>query len=420
MALLGTHKNRYNKKLARIRFAGALNRAEAITRVLQCQLALGCLSARQARACFQEPIEAEAVPFLGWDERLATCQAAIEQIEADEWHRKLAWHDLSSCDEKSHMSFHYWRWHGFLVRYAVATPRDARSSCAPPLVCVHGFGASAQQWDDLMEHMAERGHVSFAMDMLGFGHARKPPLTYTQYLWEQLVVDFVKQVVRRPAYIAGNSIGGYTAMSAAASLGKQSCAGLILLNSAGRMLTPSEEAAERLERGGRTLRQAMSEDGARILQPLNAPPKWLLELGGRALFAYLQPNISSICRQVYPNRPEMVDEFLTSNILRDSNDPGAINVLISGAKLPTPITKNELLERYGGRVLVCTGMNDPLGGGQARKRFEIYKAIYSTSSGSPHIPSGEIVAVALEAGHCPHDETPDAVADAVSSFMARV
>ena len=402
--------------MARVLAAKALNRAEPITRVLQTQLAFGTISAREVRAALRAPIERELVPLLSWDESLATLEASVQQVEANEWHRRLAWHDLlqDSTGSTSRVKVHYWKWHGFYVRYTTIEPEAGRqSSSSAPVVCVHGFGASARQWDDLMEELATKGHTCYAVDLIGFGHAQKPPISYTQYLWEQLVCDFVKQVVCQPSYLAGNSIGGYTAMSAAASLGKKTCVGVILLNSAGRLITREEEAAERASRGGRTLAVAMAEDGADILEPLKPPPSWLLTAGGRALFAYLQPNIARICRQVYPNNPDAVDDSLTKNILRDSNDPGAVNVLTSGAKLPTPITKNELMEGYGGRVLVATGMNDPLGGGQAAKRYGMYLEVASEENGS-------LVRVPLEAGHCPHDEAPQEVAEAIHSFIRKV
>ena len=65
----------------------------------------------------------------------------------------------------------------------------------------------------------------------------------------------------------------------------------------------------------------------------------------------LQPNIAPICRYVYPNNPDAVDADLAEGILRDSEDPGAVNVLTSGSKLPTPISVNELFEQS--RKTVC-------------------------------------------------------------------
>ena len=60
--------------------------------------------------------------------------------------------------------------------------------------------------------------------------------------------------------------------------------------------------------------------------------------------ALLQLQIQSICKNLYPTNPDAVDNNLCSGILRgDSLDPGAINVMISGSKLPPPRTVNELL-----------------------------------------------------------------------------
>ena len=58
---------------------------------------------------------------------------------------------------------------------------------------------------------------------------------------------------------------------------------------------------------------------------------------------YLRPRIQSICKNLYPTNPDAVDDILCGGILRDSLDSGAINVMISGSKLPPPRTANELL-----------------------------------------------------------------------------
>ena len=49
------------------------------------------------------------------------------------------------------------------------------------------------------------------------------------------VRDFALEVVRSPFFIAGNSIGGFTAMSVAADV-KPLCQGLVLVNTAGRVV----------------------------------------------------------------------------------------------------------------------------------------------------------------------------------------
>ena len=146
---------------------------------------------------------------------------------------------------------------GHNVRYAVSRV-DARGAKeegkegageedeVPTLLLVHGFGASSDQWSKCFEALSEltitdkklqNGFRVFALDLLGFGHSEKPSVTYTQYLWQDQVRDFALEVVKSPFFIAGNSIGGFTAASVAADIGPM-CQGLILVNTAGKVVSP--------------------------------------------------------------------------------------------------------------------------------------------------------------------------------------
>jgi pimeloyl-ACP methyl ester carboxylesterase len=142
------------------------------------------------------------------------------------------------------------------------------------IVFVHGFGASGSQWSKAIKSLSKYlpkeliGNETYevvAPDLLGFGESEKPQLSYTQYLWESYVSSFVKEISVREkrwdAYIiGGNSIGGYTAMgvaaddtvpisdaiagvnavSASGAPGTSRCTGLVLMNSAGRILNREE------------------------------------------------------------------------------------------------------------------------------------------------------------------------------------
>ena len=107
--------------------------------------------------------------------------------------------------------------------------------------------------------------------------------------------------------------------------------------------------------------------------------------------------------QVYPAEPSQVDARLASDILRDSLDPGALNVMASGAKLPPPRTLNELFVEYAGPVLVLQGVQDPLNDAKAR------------ADGMERIGAK---VVPLAAGHCPHDEKPTEVGRCLEEFAA--
>jgi pimeloyl-ACP methyl ester carboxylesterase len=159
--------------------------------------------------------------------------------------------------------------------------------------------------------------------------------------------------------------------------------------------------------GGRGLRNSMLQDGLKSKQ---APPNWALDLFGRVIILALRPYVEQACRFVYPKRPQEVDKRLVDNIVRDSKDPGGYSVIAAGAKLPTPITKNELLHAFGKPLLVAQGLNDPLGGGIAKQRYALYTHAH------PH--PDKVLLVGLDAGHCPQHELANEVAAEIKKFMA--
>lgn len=119
------------------------------------------------------------------------------------------------------MEQQYLRWQGWLVRYALGGSGDA---AAPTALLVHGFGASSDQWDRFFEQFspspsssggdvagdaaAAQGVRLLALDLVGFGHSAKPPLSFSQYSWADCARDVALRVGGGPFFIAGNSIGG--------------------------------------------------------------------------------------------------------------------------------------------------------------------------------------------------------------------
>jgi pimeloyl-ACP methyl ester carboxylesterase len=138
----------------------------------------------------------------------------------------------------------FYRWRGYLTRYVEAGDTPA-TRLKPAVVLVHGFGASAQHWNRPIALLAPNFHC-FAFCNIGFGRAEKPPFVYTQHLWELFLASFVRDVVRRKSFVAGNSIGGYLAAAFACDAASDLCAGLALVNSAGTICS-AEEFAERQE-----------------------------------------------------------------------------------------------------------------------------------------------------------------------------
>ena len=125
-----------------------------------------------------------------------------------------------------------WSHLGHAVHTVQQHPDQDRSD-RPALLLVHGFGASTDHWRYNIPVLSE-SHSVYALDLLGFGRSAKPgDLSYGGALWRDQLVDYVREVIGRPTVIAGNSLGGFAALAAGAAL-KQDCAGVVLLNAAGK------------------------------------------------------------------------------------------------------------------------------------------------------------------------------------------
>ena len=73
-----------------------------------------------------------------------------------------------------------------------------------PLVLLHSFGPghSGEEWRQAAEILARR-HAVYVPDLLGWGRSDKPRMDYDGELYIRLVLDFLEDVVRRPAALVG-------------------------------------------------------------------------------------------------------------------------------------------------------------------------------------------------------------------------
>jgi len=268
---------------------------------------------------------------------------------------------------------------------------------SPAVLLVHGFGASTDHWRYNIPVLAQSYEVH-AIDLLGFGRSAKPSeLEYGGELWKEQVVAYVKDRIRKPTVIVGNSLGGYAALAAAAALEAES-AGVVLLNAAGYF--SDEKFASKPNDLGSRIRKMIGIGLSRDLLV-----KWLVyPLMQRLIFENLRrPGvIKSTLQQVYID-PTNVDDYLIESIRRPSLDPGAFQVFrkvfqARGLK-GKPI--DELFKELQAPLLLLWGDSDPwLRNAKAKQdKFRVFAQKASL----------EVKEVLLKAGHCPHDEVPDRV-----------
>ena len=336
-------------------------------------------------------------------ERPLVCRLRTEAVRKD-WHSFVSRSALRLYGEDRpdlEWRYSYSRFKGHLTREAAMGPEPSPGQ--PWIVFVHGFGGSLEQSTQLAKALLRRNprlRIS-ALDLMGFGHSEKIPVSINQYFWRDQVVRFLETSTINSAtadgqssvILMGNSIGGFIAAAAASHLSETRnarvrCDGLVLCNSAGQI-------------NGGGLEDA---DIDALFPPYTGPAGELLRLFGRGVFSLLQPRIQQTCEWLYPTNPSPVRGGTAANILRDSCDIGAEDIIAAGGKLPKPEPFNSLLRKFEGRVLVAQGVLDPLN--DARARAAQFGGIRSG-----------ITVDLLQAGHCPMEELPEEVADSILRWM---
>jgi pimeloyl-ACP methyl ester carboxylesterase len=284
----------------------------------------------------------------------------------------------------------YWQWRGHSIYYVQAGELQPQR---PPLLLVHGFGASTDHWRKNISGLCKDFQV-FAIDLLGFGRSAKPNSQYSGDLWRDQLYEFITEVIGQPAVLAGNSLGGYACLSVAAQR-PDAAAGVVLLNSAG----PFSEDQPNVE----------SEPMQSEVQPSKQPDLWQKFLGEATKLMFQQPwarfllfqyvrqpwVIRQTLEKVYLDKSAITDQ-LVEDIYRPACDPGAAEVFASVFSTPQGEKVDVLLKKLTCPLLLLWGEADPWM--NAKERSPKFRQYYP-----------QLQEYFLKAGHCPHDEVPEQV-----------
>eukprot|EP00873_Tetraselmis_striata_P036609 jgi/Tetstr1/456873/TSEL_043545.t1 len=274
-------------------------------------------------------------------------------------------------------------------------------SAGPPIVLVHGFGASAYHWRYNIPELA-KSHRVYAPCLLGFGWSEKAVVDYTEgRVWVEQLRQFILQVVggEEAVVLVGNSLGGFASLATAGSH-PELVRGLVLLNAAGNFdeAEPVEVAPITESATGPALKSAVFLQGF---------VEWLKRaLIGASFQLSKQPlRIKQVLNMVYVNE-ESIDDALVDSIAAPADDANAAEVfyrVISQAGT-SGVTMNTLFSRIKAPVLLLWGSKDPwVVPARADRMQELYPA--------------DRIDLA-EAGHCPHDDLPQEVNAAIAQWVA--
>lgn len=104
---------------------------------------------------------------------------------------------LLSCSENQ-----YYKWRFGKIKY------DKKGK-GNPVLFIHDLtsGSSSYEFHRLVNNLTNRNEI-YTIDLLGYGLSEKPSITYTNTLYEELITDFIKNIIgRKTSVIAtGNSV----------------------------------------------------------------------------------------------------------------------------------------------------------------------------------------------------------------------
>ncbi|CAI0392315.1 unnamed protein product [Linum tenue] len=191
------------------------------------------------------------------------------------------------------------------------------------------------------------------------------------------------------------SLGGFTALVSAVGLPDQ-VIGLVLLNSAGQFGNPNAEA-------NKTEESVLQKY---LLKPVKDVFQRIV-LGFMFWQAKQPARVESVLKSVYINKSN-VDDYLVESITRPTADPNAGEVyyrLMTGFMLnQSTYTLDSALSNLKCPLLLLWGDLDPwVGPAKANRIKEFYP---------------DTTVVNFQAGHCPHDEVPELVNQALIEWLS--
>ncbi|MES2959073.1 MAG: alpha/beta hydrolase [Pseudomonadota bacterium] len=107
------------------------------------------------------------------------------------------------------------------------------SAADPVLILIHGATGNGRMWDAVRRHLDPRWRV-IAPDLPGHGARRNE--TFTLQSAVETVAAAARAVAPAPVVVGGDSLGGYTALAAAAALPREQLKGLVLGGSTANMV----------------------------------------------------------------------------------------------------------------------------------------------------------------------------------------
>lgn len=292
-----------------------------------------------------------------------------------------------------------WVWRGWQTRYTYLRCQIERKAVEghkldnPPLLLLHGFGASIGHWRHNIDVLSQQ-HTVYALDLVGFGASEKAIANYDVNFWVEQVYDFWQTFIRVPVVLVGNSIGSLISLVAAATY-PEMVEGLVMIS-----LPDPAAQAEAIPR--RLL------PTVELIQNLVASPPLL-----RLLFPIVRrPSVIRRWVKLAYAKPNSITEELVDILAGPPCDRGATRAFcilfkIMGSTKLGPSVK-AVLPSLETPILLIWGKQDLL-----------IPPSFANPNQFTQLNSRLQLTELDHAGHCPHDECPEIVNQLILDWVAQ-
>ena len=283
-----------------------------------------------------------------------------------------------------------WNW----KNYQISWTAEGESNNAPiAIVLIHGFGASKDHWRFNQKFLSSLAPC-YAIDLIGFGESSQPNsqiayekknhenFNYCFDNWSQQVNDFCLEIIKKPVFLIGNSIGGVIALNTAKQL-SQECISVILIDCAQRSMDDKRLAEQSLL--------------MKFFRPVIKTTVRQRFLSSNLFKTAANPAfIKKVLKVAYPSGKN-IDEELIDLLFKPTQRNGAPEAFRGFINLFDDYLAPDLLKNLNISTHLIWGEKDPWEPiEEAQKWYKTFECIKSLN-------------IIPEAGHCPHDEMPEKV-----------
>lgn len=104
----------------------------------------------------------------------------------------------SYCDERSHKEDEKRKKSSFIYQWRNGRIFFQKKGSGNPLLLIHGLNpiSSSYEWTHIIDHLS-KSHTVYTIDLLGCGKSEKPSFIYINYIYVQLINDFIQNIIQK-------------------------------------------------------------------------------------------------------------------------------------------------------------------------------------------------------------------------------